>query len=289
MAKNTIKKNISSLHVLKTLKLLLEDNYTMAELIQKLNEQEKESIFNNSVISKYINTCRFCGVKIVKIFNKYYVTKLPFGLNLTDDETNLIQNLKNAVIAELSTKSCNKFQKFIDKLNRYTNKKIARVEKKAYPIAFELFEKAINMKKRVKLLFKNRYELSGIPVDITTQKGKIFFRIYTKSRIRMIDASRLSGIEVLDETFVGYMNEQDVLFKLKGKLAKRYEIREEEELRNIVPPEDGILVCNKSRNSEMLLSRLMRYDSLCEVVAPKIIREDMKELINDTLLNYGIK
>ena len=47
-----VKRNQSSMQVLKTLQLLLEDNYTMSELIEKLNEKEDEPIFNNSVVSK---------------------------------------------------------------------------------------------------------------------------------------------------------------------------------------------------------------------------------------------
>ena len=70
-----LKRNQSSMQVLKTLLLLLQDNYTMSELVEQLNLNEKEPIFNNSVVSKYINTCRFCGIEILKIHNKYYVTK----------------------------------------------------------------------------------------------------------------------------------------------------------------------------------------------------------------------
>ena len=58
MTRISLKKNRSSMQVFKTLQLLLQDNYTMHELVEKLNLNEPEAIFNNSVISKYINTCR---------------------------------------------------------------------------------------------------------------------------------------------------------------------------------------------------------------------------------------
>ena len=61
MIKESLKKNLSSMQVLKTLQVLLEGNFTMQELIKKLNQNEETPVFNNSVISKYINTCRFCG------------------------------------------------------------------------------------------------------------------------------------------------------------------------------------------------------------------------------------
>ena len=57
MNKISIKKNLSSMQVLKTLQVLLQGNFTMQELIERLNKSEEEPVFNNSVISKYINTC----------------------------------------------------------------------------------------------------------------------------------------------------------------------------------------------------------------------------------------
>ena len=67
------KKNLSSMQVIKTLQILLQGDYTMNELIEQLNANESEPIFNNSVVSKYINTCRYCGIEIPKIHNKYKV------------------------------------------------------------------------------------------------------------------------------------------------------------------------------------------------------------------------
>ena len=288
MTKESLKTNQSSIQVLKTLKLLLSGDYTMSELIEKLNENEAEPIFNNSVVSKYINTCRQCYIDIPKVHNKYFVTKMPFGLQLKNHEIDILQKLKDVIDEEMSPKSQEIFQNFVDILNRYANKKITRIEKDSFISAFESFERAINNRKKVTLLFKNRYELEGIPVDITTERGKIFFVMYCKNRIRMIDAGRLSGIKVLDKNFIGYKNEETIVFKLKGKLAKRYELRPEETL--VSSNSDGsITVSNKCLNSEMLLSRLMRYDDLCEICTPSDAREQMKILIDDTLKNYGIE
>ena len=88
---HTVKKNNSSLQVLKTYQVLLENAYTMSELVQKLNENEKEPVFNNSVISKYINTCRYCGFNIQKIQNKYHIAESPFNLNLSTEDLEIIE------------------------------------------------------------------------------------------------------------------------------------------------------------------------------------------------------
>ena len=287
MAKEIQKKNLSSIQVLKTLNVLLEGNYTMAEILEKLNSKENEPVFNNSTVSKYINTCRFCGIDIIKVHNKYHVIKFPFGLMLDDEEVGLIQTLKEAVTDEMPKKSCQEFQALVDKLNRCANKKITRVEKNQYNTIFEAFEKAINNRKKVRLLFKNRIELVGIPVTILREKGKTFFKVFCKNRLRMIDISRLSAVHITEESFIGYMDEQSVVYNLKGNLAKRYEIREDEKILN---SSGGVItITNNSKNLDMLISRLMRYDNLCEIVAPADARQEIKTIIEDTLKNYGVK
>lgn len=90
MNKISIKKNLSSMQVLKTLQVLLQGNFTMQELIERLNKSEEEPVFNNSVISKYINTCRYCGINILKIHNRYFVASMPFGLELTSGDIGLL-------------------------------------------------------------------------------------------------------------------------------------------------------------------------------------------------------
>ena len=94
MRKVSRKKNLSSIHVLKTLQILLEGDYSMQELIKLLNKNEPNENFNNSVISKYINTCRYIGINIPKINNIYYVADIPFGLELSVTDLDLLNNLQ---------------------------------------------------------------------------------------------------------------------------------------------------------------------------------------------------
>ena len=149
-----VKRNTSGLQVLKTLQVLLEDNYTMSELITKLNEKEKDSIFNNSVISKYINTCRECDIEIQKIQNRYYVTKLPFGLDLSSQDIKLLEELKSFSNKNFLQKTKKNFEKFMTKLNQFSNKHIIKISKESEKEFCEFFEKAIQNNKVVLLKLK---------------------------------------------------------------------------------------------------------------------------------------
>ena len=286
MAKLSNKKNISSMQVLKTLQVLLQGNYTMQELVSILNENENDPLFNNSVISKYINTCRYCGIDIPKIHNKYFVASMPFGLELDVKDTDLLERLQNIIRQEMSKKNNKIFDGFIEKINRFSNKKISRVEKATYQISVEMFERAIKEKRKIRLMFKNKAIWDCIPLNIAENKGKNFFHVLANGHEKMVDTERVSGIEVLSDKFVKNYSEQVVVFELKTPLAQRYSLRENERL---IKPFDGqsITVSNHGEGKEILLSRLLRYDDKCEIINPKIYREEMKEIIDSALRNYG--
>jgi len=286
MTKKASKQNISSLNVLKTLQVLLDGSYTMNELIDILNATEDETIFNNSIVSKYINTCRMCGIEIPKIQNKYYVAKIPFGMELSNEEIDLLEILQDIAHQEMSSVEFTMFDNLIEKINKYSNKKLTNIQNEQKHTSFELFERAITNKHKVKLMFKNQAEIIGIPIKIIDAKNKSFFYIYTNGRNRMIDVNRLSGIQETNERFIQTFSDQTVVFELKGALAKRYAHRENEtiELNN----NGTITVINRGENKEVLLSRLLRYDNQCKILSPKSYKEDFKAIIDQTLKNYGV-
>ncbi len=286
MAKLSSKKNLSSMQVLKTLQVLLQGNFTMQELIEKLNKNEPEPVFNNSVISKYINTCRYCGIEIPKIHNKYFVTNLPFGLDLTPVDIDLLDVLQNIVRRDMSSKYNKLFDSLLEKINRFSNKRITRVEKSSYKLTVEMFENAVSERRKIKLMLKNGSEYVCVPIKMTENQGKSFFNVFYKNKDRTIDTERVSGLEILSQKFVGNYNEPSVIYVLRGELAQRYSLRENEQL---LQPFDGhtIKVSNRGENKDILFSRLLRYDTDCEIINPKPYREEMAQIISSALSNYG--
>ena len=143
ITKQAAKINIASLQVLRTLQVLMEDNYEMSELIEILNTNNDEKPVNHSVVSKYINSCRYCGIEIPKIHNKYYVASLPFGLDLTIQDINLLGNLRQIARNLLSKKQIEVFEKFLAKINKFSNKKIANVQNKNQEDILKVFKEAV--------------------------------------------------------------------------------------------------------------------------------------------------
>ncbi len=284
-ASDVVKKNVSGMHVLKTLQVLLEGNYKMSELLEKLNENEKEPIFNNSVVSKYINTCRFCGIDIPKINNRYYVSSMPFGLHLSQRDIDLLAEMQNIAGKMFSTKFNKNFDKILLKINKYSNKQLAKVEKRTIDIVYERFYKAINQKRRVLLIFKVKTALEVIPIDIVDYKGRKMFKVIDdNNNEQLISVEKISGLEILDKKFKE--EEQIATFKLYAGLASRYTLREHEEIQASNLPE-YIVVKNYGEEKDKLISRLLRYDSKCEILSPLSYRNEMMAMLNKMLENYG--
>lgn len=282
-----VKKNLSSIQVLKTLLLLLEGDYTMAELVEKLNSNEKKEIFNNSVVSKYINTCRHVGIDIPKINNRYFISSIPFGLEFTDREADLIDYIQNVGKEALSVLFNKRLSTFIRNLRKYSNRSIMRVDISAENAVREKFEHAICENRQIRLMYRTKEVIDCIPIDIILEKGKIYFVVKHLGKEKYIAFERITGFEVLNKTFLPRnIKKSEVVFKLKGGLAKRYVLRENETLTN--KAEDFIVVTNYGEDKNMLISRLLRYDSLCEIVEPFSFREEMKNIIDKMLSNYEV-
>ena len=76
-----------------------------------------------------------------------------------------------------------------------------------------------------------------------------------------------------------------IIYKIQGRLAKSYNLKENERL--IEVKEDGsLIIANNNEPYDKLLKRLIRYDYCCVIERPKFIKERMMEMINDTLKNY---
>ena len=287
MAASQSKKiNIASLQVMKTLLALLENNFSMQELIVYLNKKEKEAVFNNNVLSKYINTCRACGVEIPKFQNKYIIAKMPFGLNLSVDDVDLLIQMQKICRESFSQKINNGFNAFIKNINKYSNKTILKVQKETINISYETFEKAIIEERKIRLTFKTKSSIECIPLSITTHQKRTYFRIKENNIEKSIAVDKIIGIEILNEMFKtpDYEHNQ-AIFEVRGALAHRYNLRENEIL--LRQDNNAITIENTGEDMNLLLSRLLRYDSLCEVKAPATYRTEIIKIINDTLANYG--
>ena len=287
MTKKLPKINNAAFRVLKTFKFLFEEDLTMNELIDKLNnslDEQDKSEYNNFVVSKYINTCKCCGIDIQKIDGKYAIVNSPFGEKFTEGEAQLVYELIN-------NKENKKLKKLSDdlltKLHLPAYKSSNGLKSSESCRIIKLFEKALTGSSQTELILRNGEVIKCLPKEIKAQKGKIILHVETDGGIKEVCADDLADINLSDKSVRKLKNEpKDVIFELRGKLAKRYQLRENEQIIRF-KNNGSIVVSNKYEDKEELLRRLMRYDYLCKIVRPASYVEEIKKMINNTLSNYG--
>lgn len=279
------KLNIASLRVLYTLLCLFEQELTMKELIEQLNKKGYGP-YNNFVVSKYINTCKSCGIDIQKIENKYKIFNFPVGINFTAQEGELLYTLKSFSETFKSKKINEIIENLLDKLHLHKYRTNNGLASSANLRIIKLFEKACLSKSNIDVTHNNKTINSYKPESIYVKNGKIFFKMSQDNEIIDFDPDNILDIQILEEKPGAYLYSNTVIYELYGRLAKSYQLRENEQIIHF-KDKNTIVISNKYEDRKELLHRLMRYDSSCKIIRPKECADEMKKLIERTLENYG--
>ena len=127
------------------------------------------------------------------------------------------------------------------------------------------------------------------PKEVTYDVKTAYLNAYDTVKKENIEIAlpNILSIKILPNRSSGYESTTTVVYKLKGRLAKTYKLKDGEKLQD---KKDGeIIISNSGEPLDKLFSRLMRYTDLCEIITPKFIRNDMVNLINETLKLYEDK
>ena len=197
--------------------------------------------------------------------------------------------MENVALEQFSSKSLNVFNYFLQKLNKYSNKDIVKIENKTIQLAYKKFEKAVQEKRKVLLIYKSKQTLECIPISIENYKNKTCFKVLNNNSENYIPTEKISGMKLLGKTFIGENYSVElVTYKLYNDLAQKYTLRENEDLITSDLP-NSITIMNRVEDKDELISRLLRYDKYCEIISPLSYRNEIKCIINNMLNNYGIE
>lgn len=279
--------NNASYNVFKTLLKLFHENLSMEELIE-LSNKEGTTEFSNFVISKYINTCKCCSLDIQKMGGKYSLVNFPFGPKYTPKDTKLLYDIAEIanVIYEGDEEQIKYLESLILKLHVPYFKSSNGLKSSENYWLIKLFEKACVYNSEVIFYFTDNKSKRYYPVEIKYLNERILFKVKSDNKEEYIDPSFVANIEPVDKKIrKSRLEDETVEFILKGKLAKRYQPRENEVI-SLIKRNGDIVVVNKFEDKETLFRRLMRYDTSCKIINPKNYVEEFKQLINDTIKNY---
>lgn len=285
MTKSLSKVNLASLKVLYTLQLLFERNLSMDELI-KYYELYHNEFISNFVMCKYINTCRYCGIDIKKINNKYTILNFPIGISFTNNELSLFKELKNCCEKIKLDYLSENMQEILDTVNRRADRPISPVTTSIIKDSkIKIFEKACLCSQKIKMTFQDNTSINCEPIDITIGENNISLTIFDGRDSKEVSPKNIKQIKILPQKANSNFLPTTVLFELKGKMARKYQIRDHEQVLRINSAGD-MVITNRFEDKTKLLHRLMRYGDNCRILSPKAYVVDMKNLIDETLKNY---
>lgn len=280
------KMNIASYRVLKTLLFLFHQNLTMSELIIEL-EKSGYGPYNNYIVSKYVHTLKTCGIDIQKVQNRYCIVNFPFGMKLSSTESQLLYDLKTKSEKISLDDLGYVIGRFFDKIHLPFYKSGMGFLSSPNHNIMKNIEQAYKSNVEVILTYQSELKDGGFIRDIKVVGGKYYFILSNQNGVKEINPDDVYNVELLNKNSKINNVNHSVIFELKGRLAERYQLRENE---HIIKYKDNgsIVILNEYEDRHVLIQRLLRYDSSCKVIGPTDFLIEFKSVVQNSLKNYDI-
>lgn len=288
----------SGYRILYVMLLLLSGKFSQKEINQKMSANPCiEQAFAKDTLLKIINTLKASDIKISKIESRYYIFDLPWKIEQLTKFKDVLQDL-GVFTASLGQEELLKnYREFLSSLSGYLPEDFfgkdfgdfycgANLTKyKKYLQLIRKIEAAKKNNSRIKLITMENgfvFDSYGLEYD----SSNVFLSGYSvkEHEIKKINLSEIKSLRQLPQKASGMFFPSCVTFRLKGRLAKSYNIRENEKI--IAWEGDDIVVANKGDDKKLLLKRLFRYKNLCEIIAPEAFREEFVTMAQETLSLY---
>lgn len=304
--RKTKKFSDTSTRVLETLKILTKGASSIQDIINHFEKIDPNNrIYTNEVILKYINTLKVFGFKFIKNKDKYVILNYPLQISFKENELKticLIDKIVETFPEETIKKEVNNFlqnlEKSFDDKTRFIANKIIKpdcilfdVNFKKYAKIIKTYEKYCLDKQKIKIIYKQsdlkQISIIAEPIEFKYKENEVYFRIYNPFEGSLADILLRDIIEVTQLPVKSNSTSilSTVTFRIKDRLAQNYKLHEGEKILQI--EQDGSkIVVNQREDKKFLLKRLMRYGANCELISPKNLRQEMTDLIKETLKNY---
>ena len=284
----------SASRLIEIIKILLNKPASRDEICFEL-DKKGWGVYKNT-LSKYFKTLKDSGFEIKKEKGRFKIIKTPFKIALDENEQKGLEILNSAAYGLYSKKDYEKYVKIqnkilnISKLNTPLDKTI-KINR--YKIADELFDKIdklngyINLKEaEIKFLYKNK-EIIFAPRELKyTKRGVHLAGVdIEEDREKELKLDFISSIKL--NSFHGIKKSKmpnNTAFKIKGRLKKNYTLKENE---NAIYLNNEMIIINNGKNKEKLLSRLVKYGKLTEVLYPDNERKEFIKKLEELIEHYN--
>lgn len=300
------KLNEGCLRIFKFIELLYEDKAYYDDVIKIFKDEINEQSANNIqvTLNKYINTLKIFGLKIIKVKNKYKMLSSLYSVDFTLDD------LKSLCLLETSAKEVsggvlyNDIEEIFKNIQMRMNSEDKTtfsnlINQKSYDFSF-YYSDIKDQIKQCEDFCKGDFQLNIVykqngqefhskinPVEVIYDSKTAYLKAYDSIKRQNLEIPINCIIELkqsCQKTNPTQINTTAV-YKLKGRLAKIYKLKENEYSTGF--DDNGCyIVVNKNEPYDKLIQRLMKYGANCEITSPKFLREQMLKTINDVISNY---
>jgi len=280
--------------ILQLLKVLKERDVSVGEVTHFFDRPcAKGTAFN------YFATLRSAGLCIKKRGDNYRLLNDLIQIDIDEEELKTLKNLKSfsqeliqpdyvkrledifeKVEYMLSSRSYEIYEALQIPVKRPRYRKYARLIKKFSTYCVE--------NKRIKIKYDGlKYTLD--PISFYYENQNVFLlavNVETNQRqiflLNKINFVSQSSEDSLPEEFL-----QEIVFKVWGRLAANYTLREDEKIIDI--GKDYKVIVNSKEDRRYLFNRLLKYGKSCEIVSPESEKKNFKEFVRQIIDSYSFE
>jgi len=273
--------------------------FSINEIIVHL-EMNYDIVLQKETILKYIRTMKYLGFSFRRKNNEVYVLEMtPFCIENSKTEDLLLKCFR---ILKSFTLSGHLLQsdKFIQKLAPFLSLETKNMLEIEYENLLKLNnESKLNVRKlkkycndglqlRVKIKRENSNISSKIvePLDLFFLKNICFlkaFDISVKDNV-FINIDEIVEIEQTPQRNKYPLIEHPVTLRFLNKLAKSYSLKEGEIITK--KSEDELIVKSYYCEKMIFFNNILRYCDSCEIIAPKGLRDEFKNYLDEIYQKY---
>lgn len=296
----------TSIRVLETLKFFSKNKASIQDVLRHFEKIDPNNkIYTSEVILKYINTLKVFGFRFIKQKDKYVLLNSPLRLDFNANDLEALCAIEKISQTFQEEKIRYDLAVFLQDLEKYFSEdtkakaeKISKIEfdfsdfdYSSYAAQIKEYERYCIDMQRLKITYndRNSTQVSEVvePLEIKYFHNNIYLSVYNplSAQIQDIDFNSIINVVQMPQKSNSSYLYTSVTFQIKDRLASAYKLHENEKLLH-VKPDGSHVILNQKEDRTLLLKRLMRYGTNCEVLSPQTLRAEMKELIKSTLNNY---
>ena len=278
--------------------------YELFNLLES-GEYDKNYILNYLQIKtptfyKNIEKLKSCGFKILKQNEKYSIIRYKNVLEFNNKEKSTIAYMLNFALKYLPKYKYNNFKSFLNKYITLANKidnleiqkKFQLIKKydliEEYEEKIDTLEEYILKKQKIQITLRSNRTFTIKPLSFDWKKDKpvLYYINVMKNIEEKLNIENIAKITPnIQNDYI--IQEEEIIFELYGKLAKRYLLKKDE--RVVKNKKDSLIVATSTKDKEALFKRLLRYDTLCRILFPKKEVEAFNKLIDKAIINLESK